>query len=92
MPSHRSPTKQKPKKRFMKRKVVIIMRSGYDEYLRFHQNQTFQSLFPLSFALDAGEVLCQDSEACRMRAALEDLRRIDRLFDTRFDRPVGFCL
>lgn len=35
--------------------------------------------------------LCRDSEACKKRAALEDRRTIDHLFDRQSDRPVVFC-
>ena len=61
------------------------------KYLHSHRNQTFQSLFLLSFAPDASAVSCQDSEAYKKRAALEDQRTTDLLFGRQSDRPVGFC-
>lgn len=61
------------------------------KHLHFHRNQTFQSLFPLSFEPDASEALYQDSEVYRMPAAREDRQMTDHLFGKQSDLLVGSC-
>lgn len=88
---------------FFERQVVLVLKIHNQQFykssvkiackfsnLRFHQNQTFQSLFQLSSELDAWVALCRDSEACKMQAAREGPEKTGRLFGTQSDRLVGF--